>query len=75
MRAIPTLHFISGTNYYIHYRDGSSGQFNNLTISSGANQFITRIGPNGSAHGSGGQAGYLWTSNTGGHVAMQAEIP
>jgi len=73
MRATATLEQVTGTSYYIHYRNGTGDSFNELesdTSTARAMEFHVDSEISGTA----GHAGFLRTQNASSHVAVSAEL-
>ena len=73
MRAAPTLSVVTGTNYYILYRNGGNDQFNNFASEFISTEQMTCF-KNSGVSGTAGQAGILRTYNSAAKVEMSAEL-
>ena len=77
MRTTPTMAHITGTHYYVIYRDGAADTFNNLILEPSSDQ--NRCGLYNYEHVSGtaGQTGIVRCNNaapSGGQVDFSAEL-
>tara|TARA_R110002012_G_C11558708_1_gene603194 strand:- start:136 stop:1182 length:1047 start_codon:yes stop_codon:yes gene_type:complete len=76
MRATPTLSMITGTHYYVIYRDAAADTFNSLTIDTASPDRVN-VRNNSEVSGSGGQTGMARCNNAapnGGQVDFIAEL-
>jgi len=76
MRATPTLSMITGTHYYVIYRDAAADTFNSLTIDTASPDRVN-VKNNSEVSGSGGQTGFARTNNSapnGGQIDFIAEL-
>jgi hypothetical protein len=73
MRSAPTSAIVSGTNYYIFYRNGASDELNSFLLEA-ATTNSTNIYNATEASGTAGQAGYIYTNNASAFLAFQAEL-
>ena len=77
MRATPTLSMISGTHYYVVYRDGAADTFNSFTIDTGASDKRVDIYNSSEISGTAGQTGVVRCNNAapnGGQIDFNAEL-
>jgi len=77
MRATPTLSMISGTHYYVVYRDGAADTFNSFTIDTGASDKRVDIYNSSEISGTAGQTGVVRCNNAapnGGQIDFSAEL-
>ena len=77
MRAAPTLSMISGTNYYVIYRDGAADTFNSFSLDGGADTNRASIYNASEVSGTAGQAGVVKCNNAapnGGQIDFSAEL-
>ena len=78
MRSAPTMSMISGTHYYVIYRNGGSDTFDSFTISSTVTTSLrTEIYNNSEASGTAGQTGVVRCNNAapnGGQIDLSAEL-
>jgi hypothetical protein len=73
MRSAPTSAIVSGTNYYIFFRDGASDEVNSFLLEA-ATTNTTNIYNPFEASGTAGQAGVIYTNNASAFLAFQAEL-
>ncbi|MAO23490.1 MAG: hypothetical protein CMJ25_22305 [Phycisphaerae bacterium] len=73
MRAVATLEQVTGTNYYIHFRNGTGDSFNELESDTSTARAI-ELHVDGAISGTAGHAGWIRTTNASAHVAVSAEL-
>ena len=76
MRTTPTLSMITGTHYYVIYRDAAADTFNSLTIDTASPDRVN-VKNNSEVSGSGGQTGFARCNNAapnGGQIDFIAEL-
>jgi hypothetical protein len=73
MRATPTLDIVTGTNYYIAYRNGGGDALNTFTLSKG-NNLSFELNNITEASGTAGQSSFIRTNNASADIAITAEL-
>ena len=77
MRTTPTVDDITGTHYYVIYRDGGADTFNSVTLDNGSNDKQVLLKNSSEVSGTAGQTGYVRTNNAapnGGQINFNAEL-
>tara|TARA_B100000927_G_scaffold164551_1_gene132581 strand:- start:346 stop:1515 length:1170 start_codon:yes stop_codon:yes gene_type:complete len=77
MRTTPSVDDITGTHYYVIYRDGAADTFNSVTIDSGSNNKQVLFYNNSEVSGTAGQTGIVRCNNlapNGGQIQFNAEL-
>jgi len=77
MRTTPTVDDITGTHYYVIYREGSADTFNSVTIDNGTNNQQCLMYNNSEVTGSVGATGIVRCNNaapSGGQIQFNAEL-
>ena len=77
MRTTPTIDDITGTHYYVIYRDGAADTFNSVTLDSGSNNQQALFYNGSEVSGTAGQTGIVRTNNaapSGGQIQFNAEL-
>ena len=74
MRATPSLDIITGTNYYVGFRNGSSDTLNTFSISSSSQNNSIVISNSSEASGTAGQGTMLRTNNANAFIAADSEL-
>ena len=75
MRTTPTVDDITGTHYYVIYREGSADTFDSVTIDNGTNNQQCLMYNNSEVTGSVGATGIVRCNNTpGGQIQFNAEL-
>ena len=73
MRATPTLDIVTGTNYYIAYRNGGGDNMDTFTLAK-ANNVSFELNNTTQASGTGGHSSFIRTSNGSADIAITAEL-
>ena len=73
MRAAPTADQVTGTNYYALQRNGTTDNFDGLSLAS-FDRRACRIYVDSGASGTAGQAGRLLANNASAKLAVTAEL-
>jgi hypothetical protein len=73
MRAAPTLDIVTGTNYYIAYRNGGGDNVDTFTLAK-ANNMGFELNNTTQASGTGGHSSFIRTANTSAYIAITAEL-
>lgn len=73
MRATPTLDIVTGTNYYIAYRNGGGDNVDTFTLAKGNNMGF-ELNNTTQASGTGGHSSFIRTANTSAYIAITAEL-
>jgi hypothetical protein len=74
MRATPTAHFTTGTDYYGIARNGATDAFSALTLNMGSTTAAELVNNNATASGTAGQAGHVFTNHASAYVGFTADI-
>ena len=77
MRANPSIDFVTGSNYYAHYSDGTADAFNQFVSLNNSNTngcLIVSNNAGGVSNMSGGKAVHTITSNSASFLAFTAEL-
>ena len=73
MRTTPTLDIVTGSNYYVAYRNGGSNNFTSFALDK-ANNLSFELKNTTEASGTGGQSSFIRTSNSSAYIAITAEL-
>ena len=73
MRATPTLDIVTGTNYYIAYRNSGGDTLDTFTLSKG-NNLSFELTNTTQASGTAGQSAFIRTNNASADIAITAEL-
>ena len=73
MRAAPTAEQVTGTNYYSLQRNGTTDNFDGVSLASFDTR-ACRIYVDSGASGTAGQAGRLFANNASAYIAIKAEL-
>jgi hypothetical protein len=74
MRSTPSIDIVSGTNYYVSYRDGGNDYVNAFTLDGSSHSKVVTIINSSEASGTAGQASLIRTANTSAYLAFDAEL-
>lgn len=74
MRSNPTLDYVSGTDYYVYYRNGGSDTINTLALNSESQVNQIHILNNAQSSGTAGHSLHAVTNNASSYVALNAEM-
>ena len=73
MRATPTLDIVTGTNYYIAYRNSGGDTLDTFTLAKG-NNLSFELTNTTQASGTAGQSAFIRTNNASADIAITAEL-
>jgi hypothetical protein len=74
MRAVPTVVYVSGTDYYKIISNGATDNFNDISGGGSASLNEISLYNNSQVSGTGGDAGYIRTNNASSSIALNSEL-
>jgi len=74
MRAVPTVVYVSGTNYYKISRNGATDNFNDIAGGGVASLNEINLYNNSQVSGTAGHAGYVRSNNASASIALNSEL-
>ena len=74
MRANPSLEIVTGTDYYIVYRNGGGDSLNSFTLNTESTKEAVSMLNNSEASGTAGHAAHFVTNNGSSKIALSSEL-
>ena len=74
MRANPSLEIVTGTDYYVVYRNGGADTLNSFSLNTESTKEAVSMLNNSQASGTAGHAGHFVTNNGSSKIALSSEL-
>jgi len=74
LRTQPTLNYVSGTNYYVIYRNAAGDFFNDFALGVASNSKYVELRISANVGGTAGDAGFFRTNDASAYIAFDSEL-